>query len=254
MQIDLVDVQPTALALQNNSPAAFMLQALAQGATLEQLEKMMELQERWERREAEKAYSEAFAAFRGHNITAPKSKFVDRGKAGSFQQADYEDICKRISPALSEHGLSFSHDQKFGSRKWTTDGVENDVPWVYVTCILAHKLGHSVKLELDGPPGDLSANTAVQNMQVTASYLKRQSLLSITGTATGGEDSEDYAPAQQAHLSDWLDTLELCTNESELKRTRMDGGASFTRKKDVPGYAKFAAACNKRAEEFKVNP
>jgi hypothetical protein len=39
--------------------------------------------------------------------------------------------------------------------------------------------------------GDQSANTEVQNMQLTASYLKRQSLLAITGTATGGEDDEN---------------------------------------------------------------
>jgi hypothetical protein len=39
--------------------------------------------------------------------------------------------------------------------------------------------------------GDQTANTEVQNMQLTASYLKRQSLLAITGTATGGEDDEN---------------------------------------------------------------
>lgn len=180
---------PTALATTDNSPASRMLQALERGATLEQIEKMMELQERWERREAEKAFREAFAAFRGENIVIPKSKHVDRGKAGSFMQAEYDQVCSRLSPALSRHGFGFRHDQKFGLKQ--VEGTEGAQPWVWVTCFLEHRAGHSAQLDLEGPPGDLSANTAVQNMQVTASYLKRQSLLAITGTATGGEDDEN---------------------------------------------------------------
>lgn len=62
---------------------------------------------------------------------------------------------------------------------------------MWVTCFLEHKDGHVETLELEGPEGDQSANTPVQNMQLTASYLKRQSLLAITGTATGGEDDEN---------------------------------------------------------------
>lgn len=177
--------------LPETSPAGMMLAAMSRGASLEQVEKMMDLQERWEKREAEKDFRDSFAAFRGENIIIPKTKFVDRGRAGSFSQAEYDEVCTRLSPALSKHGFSFRHDQKFGSRRWMTDGVENDTPWVYVTCYLEHKSGHSEVLELDGPPGELSANTPVQNMQVTASFFKRQSLLAITGTATGGEDDEN---------------------------------------------------------------
>jgi hypothetical protein len=188
----------TALAVTDNSPAGMMMAALQSGASLDHIEKMMDLQLRWEKREAEKAFRVDFAAFRGANIIIPKSKYVDRGRAGSFHQAEYDEVCRRISPALSEHGLSFRHDQKFGSRKWTTDGVESDVPWVYVTCYLEHKSGHAETLTLEGPPGDLSANTATQNMQVTASYLKRQSLLAITGTATGGEDDENKMVREQS--------------------------------------------------------
>jgi len=96
-----------------------------------------------------------------------------------------------LSPALSKHGFSFRHDQKFGPKPWPLpDNPGNVVGWVWVTCFLEHKDGHVETLELEGPEGDQSANTPVQNMQLTASYLKRQSLLAITGTATGGEDDE----------------------------------------------------------------
>jgi len=177
-------------ALAENSPMAMMLAAQRQGATLEQIERMMDLQERYERREAEKAFREDFAAFRGENVIIPKTKEVDRGRGGSFMQAEYDEVCRRLSPALSRHGFSFRHDQKFGVRRFMTEGVESDSGWVWVTCHLEHRKGHTESLELEGPPGDLTVNTPTQNMQTTASYLKRQSLLAITGTATGGEDDE----------------------------------------------------------------
>jgi hypothetical protein len=186
----IAERQPQSLAVPESSPAGMMLALMSRGASLEQIEKMMDLHERGERREAEKAFREDFAAFRGENIIIPKTKEVDRGRGGSFIQAEYDQVCGRLSPALSRHGFGFRHDQRFGVRRMMHEGVESDVGWVWVTCDLEHRKGHTEKLELEGPPGDLSVNTPTQNMQTTASYLKRQSLLSITGTATGGEDDE----------------------------------------------------------------
>jgi hypothetical protein len=172
------------------TPAMLLQMAVTQGADLERLERLMAMKKEYEADEARKAFRRDFAVFRGENVIIPKSKYVDRGKAGSFMQAEYDDVCRRLSPALSKHGFSFRHDQKFTAKPWTTDGKVNDMPWVVVTCFLEHRDGHTETLELEGPPGDLSANTPVQNMQATGSYLKRQSLLAITGTATGGEDDE----------------------------------------------------------------
>lgn len=182
---------PRALATTPQSHDDVLFMAMQRGFTPEQISQMMDLRDRQDRHVAEKAFRDNFAAFRGENIIIPKTKAVDRGRGGSFVQAEYHVAANLLSPALSRHGFGFRHDQKFGSRKWTTDGVENDVPWVYVTCYLEHRAGHSERLDLEGPPGDLTVNSPTQNMQVTASYLKRQSLLAITGTATGGEDDEN---------------------------------------------------------------
>lgn len=178
------------LAVPTATPAYLLQLAVQQGADLDKLERLMALQERWEANEARKAFRESFALFRGANIIIPKTKTVDRGRGGSFEQAEYDVICQRLSPALSEHGFGFRHDQKFGTHRIMVDGKENDVGWVWVTCFLEHNKGHTESLTLEGPPGDLSVNTPTQNMQTTASYLKRQALLAITGTATGGEDDE----------------------------------------------------------------
>ncbi len=183
--------------------------AIHMGATADQLERLLELQVRAENHKLEMmrekrrmdeedrklaallSFRRDFAAFRGENVIIPKSKFVDRGRAGSFYQADFGVAMTMLSPALSKHGFSLRHDEVFGAKKWTTDGVDNDIPWVYVTCFLEHCQGHRECLSLEGPPGDMSANTPIQNMQVTGSYLKRQSALAITGTATADEDNEN---------------------------------------------------------------
>lgn len=190
-------------------PLSVIEQAIRTGATADQLERLLQLQvaadnhklemlrekRRMDEEDRSKAAKAAFlrdlAAFRGESIIIPKTRFVDRGRAGSFMQAEYGVAAALMSPALSKHGFSFRHDMKFGAKRWMTDGMESDAPWVYVTCFLEHRDGHTERLDLDGPPGDMSANTAVQNMQVTASYLKRQSLLAITGTATQEEDDEN---------------------------------------------------------------
>ena len=66
-------------ALAANSPMGMMLAAVQQGATLEQVEKMMDLQERWAKAEAKKAYDEAFANFKAEAVKIIKGKGVTDG-------------------------------------------------------------------------------------------------------------------------------------------------------------------------------
>lgn len=180
------------------TPADLLRIAMDSGdKDLDRLERLMAMEERYResqererQRAAELAFRRDFAAFRGENIVVPKTKHVDRGKGGSFDQAEYDVVVRMLSPALSKHGFGFRHDQKFTAKPWTKDGVVSDEPWVIVTCYLEHRDGFRETLTLEGPPGDLTVNTPVQNMQVTGSFLKRQSLLAITGTPTGGEDDE----------------------------------------------------------------
>ena len=221
MNTDLIDpaqdapqrsaVQAASAAVQQaQRPLTVIEHAIRSGASPDQLQTLLELQVRADNHQLEMmrekrrmdeedrkvaallAFRRDFAAFRGENIVVEKNKHVDRGRAGSFMQAEYHSIAKLLSPALSKHGFSFRHDQKFGPKPWPLpDNPGNVIGWVWVTCFLEHKDGHVETLELEGPEGDQSANTPVQNMQLTASYLKRQSLLAITGTATGGADDEN---------------------------------------------------------------
>lgn len=259
--LELEEVRPAAQqpapanlpALSENSPMAMMLTAQRQGASLAEIREMMAIHREYEAAEAKKAFDESFAGFRGENVIIPKTKHVDRGRGGSFDQAEYDEVCRRLSPALSRHGFGFRHDQKFGSRKWTTEGVENDVPWVWVTCHLAHRKGHTETLELEGPPGDLSVNTPTQNMQTTASYLKRQSLLAITGTATGGEDDEAAMRRRggESLQDQWVKKAAEAASVDDLVGLSKDGTEAFNKARDVEGYRAFTAALNARRAELR---
>lgn len=215
LELEPQPAQPVALAQQQPASMPVVEYLMRSGASVEQVQAALELQVRADNHKLEMmrekrrmdeedrkaaavlAFRRDFAAFTGENIVIPKSKYVDRGKAGSFWQAEWGAVKSLLAPALSKHGFSLRHNEVFGSKTWKTDGVENDIPWVYVTCYLEHRDGHSESLSLEGPPGDLHANTPVQNMQATGSYLKRQSALAITGTATADEDDENRLKRKQ---------------------------------------------------------
>ncbi len=244
---------------------ADLLEIAMQSSTpdIERLERLMamnlqyaEQQEKNRLRDAMLAFRADYAAFTGENIIIPKTLFVERGKAGSFEQAEYDRVCGMLSPALSKHGFGYRHDQKFTSKQWTTDGVTSDIPWVIVTCFLDHRLGHTETVTLEGPPGDLTANTPVQNMQTTATYCKRQSLLAVTGTPTGGEDkeadlrkrkadnaAEDQGEQQAARASSIEDRFKAATSIPELSRVM--NALTMDEKRN------WQSAFNDRREELK---
>lgn len=243
----------TVPAIADNSPMSMMLAAQRQGASLADVREMMAIHREMKADEARDIFRQDFAAFRGENVIIPKTKLVDRGRGGSFDQAEYDQVCRRLSPALSKHGFSFRHDQKFGTRRLMTEGVESDVGWVWVTCFLEHRAGHSERLELEGPPGDLTVNTPTQNMQTTASYLKRQSLLAITGTATGGEDDEakmrkerkgrDVEEDEPSEFAQgWIDyALSFSGNRDKMNAAIREARAAFNEARDIQGLRAFNA-------------
>lgn len=188
-------IQPSAVV----TPADLLAIAMQSGdKDIERLERLMsmdmryrEMQENDRKRDAALAFESDFAAFKGENVIIPKTKEVDRKAGGRFFQAEFDEVCRRLNPALSKHGFGFRHKERFGVHPVMIDGVETPIAWVWVTCILSHRGGHCDTLDLDGPADTQTVNSPIQNAQSAASYLKRQSLLAITGTATGGEDDEN---------------------------------------------------------------
>lgn len=180
--------QPVALqqggAIAAQSPMGMMLAAMNQGASLEQVEKMMDLQYRWERKEAEKAYNAAFAAFKAESVRIIKGRKVTDGPLRGKEYAELHDVVDAVTPALSRHGLSTA---------WKL--TKDEPQWLEVTCTLKHVGGHSESVSMGGPPDAVGAKNALQARASTKSYLERYTLKAICGVAEGGDDSDGNPPA-----------------------------------------------------------
>lgn len=192
-----------ALALPDQSPASMMMALMDRGASLEQIEKMMDLQERHERREAEKAYNTAFAAFKAEAVRIIRGREVTDGPLRGRSYAELHNVVDAVTPALSKHGLSAS---------WKLTRDEKD--WLEVTCTLKHVGGHSESVSMGGPPDAGGAKNALQARASTKSYLERYTLKAICGVAEGGDDTDGAAPpaavpiellaaAREAALGGW---------------------------------------------------
>lgn len=183
MELAPVQEKPLALALPDQSPASMMMALMDRGASLEQVEKMMDLQERYEKREAEKAYNVAFAAFKAEAVRIIKGREVTDGPLRGRSYAELHDVVDAVTPALSRHGLS-------ASWKLTRDEKE----WIEVTCTLKHTSGHSESVSMGGPPDTGGAKNALQARASTKSYLERYTLKAICGVAEGGDDTDGNQP------------------------------------------------------------
>lgn len=172
----------TQLAVPESGPFAMALTALDRGISPERIEQMLALQERWERREAEKEFNSAMAAFSAEAIEIIKRKEVDfTSRAGArthYWHAELSDVVEAVKPALAKHGFSYRWDTK-----QTSD-------WLEVTCILKHRLGHFETCAMGGPPDESGGKNRIQGFKSTKSYLERQTLEAICGVAEKGEDDD----------------------------------------------------------------
>lgn len=228
-------------AIPENSPAAMMLAAMRQGADLEKIEKMLDLQERWERREAEKAFNDAMAAFKGEAVEIIKRKrviFTTAKGTTDYKHAELSDVIDAAAPALSKHGFSWRWDMT------QSNGL------LSVTCILKHRLGHSESATLTAPYDDSGGKNAIQGIVSAKTYLERHTLKAICGLAEKGEDDDGAGAAQRSLQDTWVDLVNGAQTVDALKKVQRDGAAAFTKAKDVEGYRHFAAEASRRMKEL----
>jgi hypothetical protein len=173
-------------ALQAPTPAMLLQTAVQQGADLEKLEKLMELQERWEKTEARKAYDKAFADFKAEAVRILRNRNVTDGPLKGKAYAELYAVVNAVTPALSKHGLSSA---------WK---ITRDEPqWIEVTCMLKHEGGHFETVSMGGPPDAGGAKNAIMARASTVTYLERYTLKAITGLSEQDDDDDGgHRPGQ----------------------------------------------------------
>ena len=148
---------------------------------VEKLSKLLEVQERFDAIQAQKAYTKAMAAFKENPPEIIKDRHVQyRTQKGQtdYDHATLANVTTCINKALSGHGLTTS---------WATS-QDNDS--VKVTCKITHIMGHSENTSLSAPPDLTGSKNAIQAIGSTVKYLQRYTLLALLGLATREQEDD----------------------------------------------------------------
>jgi len=165
------------------TPMSMLAMAVSQGADLDKISKLMDLQERYEKAESVKAFNAAFASFRAESVIVIKNRKVDAGPLSGKRYAELFSVVNAVTPALSRNGLSAA---------WKLTKDEKD--WIEVTCTIKHVLGHSDSVSMGGPPDAGGAKSPIQARASTVSYLERYTLKAICGVSEQEDDNDGASP------------------------------------------------------------
>ena len=137
MEGEVLDSMPTAqqhtgtaLAQAENPYMRMAEKALTTGS-VDQLDRLLDLQIKWDAEQARRAYTAAMSAFKAEagGITITKSKHVSfkttKGTT-AYDHAELHDITRALVPLLAKHGLSHRWD------------VAQTKDWITVRCIMSH--------------------------------------------------------------------------------------------------------------------
>ena len=155
------------------TPMVMLQMAEAQGAPVEQLERLWALNEKVEAANAKKAYTVSMSIFRAGCPPIIKTKQGHNSKyAGLAETID------QVKDLLSENGLSHS---------WRTEQENGNIK---VECIVTHVLGHSESTSLISPPETSGNKTDIQGIGSAVEYMKRYTFFAILGLSSADEDND----------------------------------------------------------------
>ena len=218
-------IEPTTVTAINDgnatTPMTLLHQAVASG-NIELAEKLMGLQERWEKTQARKAFDEAISEAKAEIPLVLKN----RKGHNATKYADFAAIAATVDPIISKHGLSYRF------RTTQTDTRIN------VTCVLSHKAGHSEETTLSGQADVTGNKNAIQAIGSTLTYLQRYSLVQMLGIAAS-EDDDGAASSGGAITEDQVQELNALMLDVKADTTRFLKYLKIEKLADLPAK-KFA--------------
>jgi len=172
--------------IQIQQPAELIMAAVKSDTDLDKLEKLLELQMKWEGNEAKKAYFKAIASFKEE---APKITKDKQNKQYNSMYTTLGNLINTVNPILSKHGLSASWDIE-----------QNGV--IKVICKLTHELGHSETASMEADVDTSGAKNKIQQIKSTITYLKSVTFESICGLASTNANYDDDGKSAGVELID----------------------------------------------------
>lgn len=174
----------TAVAI---TPMDMLDRAVQAGQPIEVLTKLMDLQERWEKTQARKAFDDAIASAKAEIAPIIKNREVDftsqKGRT-NYRYEDFAGVARAVDPVLGKYGLSY--------RFRATSNVNEPI---VVTCVLSHRLGHFEETTLTAGRDESGNKNSIQGIGSTITYLQRYSLKAALGLSVSNDDDGKAAGA-----------------------------------------------------------
>lgn len=199
------------------TPITLLEQAISKGVDLDQMQKLMDLQERWEKKEAKKAFMDAQSLFQSLVPVIPKrsvAKINSQKGSYSYRFANLGTIGGTIKEAVKICGLSY---------RWEFQETNGKLK---VICLLSHRDGHTETTEMEAGLDATGGKNEIQQKGSTHTYLQRYTLIGALGLTTADEDIDGGGPAgtppqqteqtEEEILAQWQQTVDGVSTRIEL--------------------------------------
>lgn len=228
------------------SPTTLLEMAIEKGADLEQLKQLMDLQERWEKKEAKKSFFDALTRFQSMVPAIRKTrtaKINSQKGSYSYKFADLGTIANSIKHSLNECGLSY---------RWE---FEENGGKLKVTCYVSHRNGHTETSVMEAGMDNSGYKNDIQQKGSTQTYLQRYTLIGALGLSTADEDNDGRGHSEPSSgslpvqteeeiLQQWQQSVNAVTSRVELN------GLYMKNRKAVDSNPKVQAIFKTRQEQL----
>lgn len=228
------------------TPMGILEMAVAKGADIETLTKLLELKERFDAAEARMAYVQAMSDFKKESIIITKDK--DNKQYGS-KYTSIGNMVNTVTPLLSKHGLS---------AEWQLDQTDG----IRVGCTITHSLGHSGETKWMKVPQDTSgAKNPIQQIKSSVTYAKIATFEMACGLASkdgnlddDGNGSGGWSKRKEMDTGEYDRLCSLIENAGSLGSLDQIYVAAVKDANDLGdkgAIAKFKEVAGKRHRELK---
>ncbi len=188
------------------NPIDLLAQAINKGLGVEELSRLMDLQERWQANQARKLFFEAFTEFQAN---CPQLRKTKGGYDDRYKYTPLSEITRQISEPLKKAGLSF---------RWEIQDTEKELK---VTFLVSHIDGHTEKTSMSSAPDPSGSKNAIQARGSTITYLQRYTLIGGLGISTADVDNDGGSHAPEKSIDELhKDFIEVYNQIIQLDATK----------------------------------
>lgn len=205
---EVVKLMPPPVA----TPMEMIDRALSGGASVDVIDKLMTLHERWLANVGRAAFDQAVASAKAEIPPIIKNRKVDfttqKGRT-HYVYEDLAEVSRTVDPILSRYGLSYRF-------RTTQNGRD-----VTVTCILAHRDGHSEETTLVGPVDDSGNKNPIQGIGSAVTFLQRYTLKAALGLAASVDDDARTPKAPEKINADQFVVVQNLIEEASADESKL---------------------------------